>query len=217
MLFNSFEFLLVFLPITYVVFWRLRSASARYVWLAATGYVFYGWWDPRFCLLMLFSTLVSFTAGLGFLRYTSSAARRTCLVVPITVDLLLLGFFKYANFGMRATRDVVNLFGYQLNIPTWDIVLPVGISFYTFHTITYIVDSYRGAIKPTRNFFEFAAYVSLFSQLVAGPIVRFRQLEEDLEGLGHADRTRWLQRRHLVLRGGHGREGPRRRHSRPVR
>jgi alginate O-acetyltransferase complex protein AlgI len=194
MLFNSFEFLFLFLPITYAVFWRLRSAAARYIWLAVTGYIFYGYWNPWFCLLMLFSTLVSFTAGLGFLHYFTPGARRICLVVPITVDLLLLGFFKYAFFATNTAHDLVSLCGYNFAVPHWmkDIILPVGISFYTFHTITYIVDSYRGAIKPTRNFFEFAAYVSLFSQLVAGPIVRFRQLEEDLEGLGHADRTRWL-------------------------
>src|SRR5262249_4208845 len=192
MLFNSFIFLCLFLPVTYVVFWMLRSASARYVWLAVTGYVFYGYWDWRFCLLMAFSTLVSFLAGLGFLHYYSPRARRLLLVVPITVDLLLLGFFKYANFALTSTRDMVQWFGVEFTVPSLDIVLPVGISFYTFHTITYIVDSYRGVIKPTRNLFEFAAYVSLFSQLVAGPIVRFRQIEEDLESLGSADRTRWL-------------------------
>jgi hypothetical protein len=168
MLFNSFEFLLVFLPIAYVVFWRLRSAQARHVWLTVTGYVFYGYWNPWFCLLMAFSTLVSYSAGLGFLRWHGPAARRLCLALPITVDLLLLGFFKYANFVMASTRDVVRLFGADLAVPAWNIILPVGISFYTFHTITYIVDCYRGTIKPTRNLFEFSAYVSLFSQLVAG-------------------------------------------------
>ena len=81
-----------------------------------------------------------------------------------------------------------------LHLPHLNVILPIGISFYTFHTISYIVDSYRGVIKPTRNFFEFSAYVSLFSQLVAGPIVRFRQIEQDLENLGAADRTRWLSR-----------------------
>ena len=192
MLFNSYVFLFAFLPVTYLVFWRLRTASARYVWLVITGYVFYGYWDPRFCLLMAFSTLVSYLAGLGFLRFTDPLRRRLCLVVPITVDLLLLGFFKYANFGMGAARDVASWFGRDLSLPALDIVLPVGISFYTFHTITYIVDSYRGVIRPTRNLFEFGAYVSLFSQLVAGPIVRFRQIEEDLDSLGTADRTRWL-------------------------
>lgn len=192
MLFNSFEFLLVFLPVTYVVFWALRTAQARYVWLALTGYVFYGYWDARFCLLMLFSTVVSYMAGLGFLRYQGERQRKLLLLVPITVDLCLLGFFKYANFAADTARGLARLLGGDLALPALNIILPIGISFYTFHTITYIVDSYRGVIKPTRNFFEFAAYVSLFSQLVAGPIVRFRQVEQDLENLGTADRGRWL-------------------------
>jgi alginate O-acetyltransferase complex protein AlgI len=162
--------------------------------LTVTGYVFYGYWDPRFCLLMAFSTTVSYLAGLGFLRWQDQKHRRLCLVVPVVVDLLLLGFFKYANFSLETTRDVANLFGWDVSVPHYNIILPIGISFYTFHTISYIVDAYRGTIKPTRNFFEYSAYVSLFSQLVAGPIVRFRQIEEDLENLGQADRMRWFYR-----------------------
>jgi alginate O-acetyltransferase complex protein AlgI len=194
MLFNSFVFLLLFLPVTYVVFWLLRTAQSRYVWLTITGYVFYGYWDARFCLLMAFSTVVSYTAGLGFLRWSDPRHRKLCLVVPITVDLMLLGFFKYANFGLSTAQAVVHWLGTDVHVPHLNIILPVGISFYTFHTISYIVDSYRGVIRPTRNFFEFSAYVSLFSQLVAGPIVRFRQIEEDLENLGGASRSQWLYR-----------------------
>jgi alginate O-acetyltransferase complex protein AlgI len=194
MLFNSFVFLLAFLPVTYMVFWALRSADSRYVWLALTGYVFYGYWNPRFCLLMAFSTVVSYLAGLGMLRWPDPRRRKLCLVIPVVVDLSLLGFFKYANFALATGRDVANLFGWSISVPHYNIVLPIGISFYTFHTISYIVDSYRGTIKPTRKFFEYAAYVSLFSQLIAGPIVRFRQIEADLESLGTADRTRWLAR-----------------------
>jgi alginate O-acetyltransferase complex protein AlgI len=194
MLFNSFIFIFVFLPITYVVFWALRNTTSRYVWLTLTGYVFYGYWDARFCLLMAFSTLVSYFAGLGFLRWTDPRHRKLCLVVPITVDLALLGFFKYANFGLQTTSGLLHLAGYDVNLAHLNIVLPIGISFYTFHTISYIVDSYRGVIKPTRNFFEFSTYVSLFSQLVAGPIVRFRQIEDDLAAIGRSDRTRWLSR-----------------------
>ncbi len=194
MLFNSYVFLFVFLPITYAVFWTLRSARTRYVWLTATGYVFYGYWNPRFCLLMAFSTLVSFLAGLGLLNATDERRRKLFLIVPITIDLSLLGFFKYANFAVSSATSVIGWFGGHVVPPHWSIVLPIGISFYTFHTISYIVDSYRGVVKPTRNFFEFAAYVSLFSQLVAGPIVRFRQIEQDLEGLGSATPRRWLAR-----------------------
>jgi alginate O-acetyltransferase complex protein AlgI len=191
-LFNSAIFLFAFLPVTYLVFWWLRTKGSRYLWLTLTGYVFYGYWDARFCLLMAFSTLVSYTAGLGFLRWKSGPRRRACLVVPIVVDLLLLGFFKYFNFALDSTVSIARLFGAEVTPPHLNIVLPVGISFYTFHTITYIVDCYRGVITPTRNLFEFSTYVSLFSQLVAGPIVRFRQIEADLENLGAASRTRWL-------------------------
>jgi alginate O-acetyltransferase complex protein AlgI len=193
MLFNSFIFLFAFLPVTYVVFWTLRSTRARYVWLTITGYVFYGYWNPKFCLLMAFSTLVSYTAGLGLAKWTDPRRRKLCLVVPIVVDLALLAFFKYANFAVDTTRQVIHFLGADVTLPHLNIILPVGISFYTFHTITYIVDSYRGVIRPTRNLFEFSTYVSLFSQLVAGPIVRFRQIEEDLENIGTADRTRWIR------------------------
>ena len=194
MLFNSYVFIFVFLPVAYAVFWMLRTARSRYVWLTLTGYLFYSYWNPWFCFLMAFSTLVSYGAGLGMLRWSDPRRRRLCLIVPITVDLLLLGFFKYANFGLDTARSVFHVFGTEVALPHLNVILPIGISFYTFHTISYIVDCYRGQVKPTRNFFEFSAYVSLFSQLVAGPIVRFRQIEEDLENIAHADRRRWLSK-----------------------
>ena len=177
MLFNSLPFLYAFLPITYLVFWKLASKEHRYLWLTASGYAFYSFWNYKFCALMAFSTAVSYLAGLGFLRWQSLRARRLCLVLPVLLDLTLLGVFKYSNFAVETLRDL----NIPLTTPYLRIILPVGISFYTFHTITYVVDSYRGAIVPTRNFFEFACYVSFFPQLVAGPIVRFRQVEGDLE------------------------------------
>ena len=138
---------------------------------------------------MLLSTLVSYSAGLGMLASDDPRLRRLCLVLPITFDLLLLGLFKYANF----TLSTISFAARWLDLPVWlpvlDVVLPVGISFYTFHTITYIVDSYRGVITPTRKFFEFSCYVALFPQLIAGPIVRFRQVEADLEHIDRADRA----------------------------
>ena len=195
MLFNSLEFIFAFLPLAYVVFWLLPNAKGRYIWLTITGYVFYGWWDPRFCLLMAFSTLVSYLAGRGMLYYAKGTReRKLCLVVPISIDLALLGFFKYTNFGLDTVRSVASIAGVELAVPHLNIILPIGISFYTFHTISYIVDSYRGTITPTKNLWEFATYVSLFSQLVAGPIVRFRQIEQDLEAIGTSDRARWFGR-----------------------
>lgn len=188
MLFNSIPFLFAFLPVTWLVYWRLDSKQRRYQWLAFTGYVFYGFWNYKFCALMAFSTAVSYLAGIGMLEAKTPAARKRCLVIPIVIDLLLLGFFKYWNFASGSLATAASWFGipYPASLSGWDIVLPVGISFYTFHTITYIVDSYRGVITPTRNFFEFACYVSLFCQLVAGPIVRFREVELDLENLDTA-------------------------------
>jgi alginate O-acetyltransferase complex protein AlgI len=194
MLFNSLTFLYLFLPITYFVFWRLTSKRPRYVWLAVTGYIFYGFWSYKFCALMAFSTVVSYLAGRGLLAFEDARRRKLCLVLPITVDLLLLGFFKYAGFAIETLNSGTTLLGIHHHLAPLNLVVPVGISFYTFHTITYVVDGYRRVIKPTRDFFEFACYVSLFAQLVAGPIVRFRQIEGDLENIDHANRVESLDR-----------------------
>ena len=192
MLFNSLIFLYLFLPVAYIGFWKLRSKDQRYVWMTIAGYVFYSFWNYKFCALMFLSTAVSYTAGLGFRRWEDAHRRKLCLVIPITFDLALLGIFKYTNFAF-STFNGFSEFLHLPRLPMFDIVLPVGISFYTFHTITYIVDSYRRAIMPTANFFEFSCYVSLFPQLVAGPIVRFRQIEKDLENIDHPNRAEWLE------------------------
>ena len=192
MLFNSLIFLFAFLPVAYGVFWTLRTTRQRHIWLTITGYVFYGYWDPRFCLLMAFTTLVSYAAGRGFLATEDPRWRKWLLVVPITVDLSLLGYFKYAGFFSRSANDLADMFGWQTDLPVLNVILPIGISFYVFHTITYIVDAYKRVITPTRSLWEFGAYVSLFSQLVAGPIVRFREIEKDLENVGHAARRSGL-------------------------
>jgi alginate O-acetyltransferase complex protein AlgI len=189
MLFNSVVFLYLFLPVACFVFWKLRTREQRYVWLTVTGYAFYSFWDFRFCALMAFSTLVSYFAGLGMLRWDASPSRRKlCLVIPVVTDLALLGFFKYTGFLLDTARSLSQTLGLPISVPTFSVILPIGISFYTFHTISYIVDSYRRVIVPTRNFFEFSCYVSLFCQLVAGPIVRFRQIEADLDHIDKIDR-----------------------------
>jgi alginate O-acetyltransferase complex protein AlgI len=192
MLFNSLPFLYLFLPIAYLVFWRLTGKSRRYVWLAITGYVFYSFWNYKFCALMFFSTLVSYLAGRGLLRWQDEFRRRLCLIIPLTLDLGLLGIFKYTNFFVTSLGGLSSWLGVPTHFPSFDIVLPVGISFYTFHTVTYIVDSYKERITPTKSFAEFAAYVSLFPQLVAGPIVRFRQISDDLGNIDRAEQTKDL-------------------------
>jgi alginate O-acetyltransferase complex protein AlgI len=192
MLFNSLVFLFLFLPIVYFGFWRLSTKKQRYIWLTVASYIFYGTWNYKFCALMAFSTAVSYFAGLGMLGAAEPGRRKLFLVFPVTIDLLLLGFFKYFNFTVSSFAQISAWFHVPIHAPALNIILPVGISFYTFHTISYMVDAYRGVITPTSNFWEFSCYVSLFSQLVAGPIVRFRQVEADLDNLDHASRTRWL-------------------------
>jgi alginate O-acetyltransferase complex protein AlgI len=188
MLFNSFSFIYAFLPVVYAVFWALRTKRQRYVWLTVAGYIFYGFWDYRFCALMAFSTLVSYTAGRALAATEDPRRRKLCLIVPVSIDLCLLGFFKYAGFALDTTRGALALLGVRASIPSLHVILPIGISFYTFHTISYIVDAYRRKIVPTRDLFEFSCYVSLFSQLVAGPIVRFREIEGDLQSIDRSSR-----------------------------
>lgn len=189
MLFNSDVFLFLFLPVAWFVFWLLKTKRQRHVWLTVTGYAFYAGWNWKFCFLMLFSTLVSYGAGLMFLREgLTDRDRKRVVIVPVVVDLLLLAFFKYANFAVDSFAVVRAFAGHAGASRHFDITLPIGISFYTFHTISYVVDSYRKKITPTRDFWEFASYVSLFSQLVAGPIVRFKDVREDFENLGKVGR-----------------------------
>ncbi|MBI3635200.1 MAG: MBOAT family protein, partial [Candidatus Rokubacteria bacterium] len=177
MVFNSDVFLFAFLPLVFAIFWIARTKLQRYVVLTISGYVFYGYWDWRFCALLLFSSLVSFTAGRRIDTTPSRARRRFWAAASISVDLTVLGFFKYYNFFAAN----VSVLAPNAAPPLLNIVLPIGISFYTFHTISYIADVFAGRIRATPNLFEYLAYVSLFSQLVAGPIVRYRQIEDDLD------------------------------------
>ncbi|MEO8593558.1 MAG: MBOAT family O-acyltransferase [Candidatus Solibacter sp.] len=190
MVFNSDVFLLAFLPIVFALFWIARTRQQRYVLLTLSGYVFYGYWNWKFCFLMLFSSLVSYFAALGISRTETARGKRAWVVASVSVDLTLLGFFKYYNFLAASLAALSS----KIAPPLLDIVLPIGISFYTFHTISYIVDVAAGRVKAARNLFEYLTYVSLFSQLVAGPIVRYRQIEEDLEHIDGPPREDWIAR-----------------------
>ncbi|PYQ14921.1 MAG: hypothetical protein DMF80_11295 [Acidobacteria bacterium] len=190
MVFNSNVFLFAFLPAVFAAFWLSKTKQQRYVLLTVSGYVFYGYWNWRFCFLLLVSSLVSFTAGLMIARARSLSARRAWVLASVTTDLSLLGFFKYYNFLASNLARMVP----GSAPPLLDIVLPIGISFYTFHTISYILDVAAGRVRPTRNLFEYLAYVSLFSQLVAGPIIRFREIEDDLERIDGPPREDHMSR-----------------------
>ena len=184
MIFNSPVFLFAFLPVVFALFWLARTKQQRYILLTASGYIFYGYWDWRFCFLLLLSSLVSFTAGLAIEHAASRRAKRAWMVGSISFDLAVLGFFKYYNFFAANVQHLAP----AACLPHLHVLLPIGISFYTFHTITYIADVAAGRVRPTHHLFEYLAYVSLFPQLVAGPIVRFRQIEADLEHIDRAPR-----------------------------
>ena len=175
MLFNSLTFL-VFLPIVFGVYWfaLLRSVKAQNVWLLLASYVFYGWWDWRFMGLIAFTSAVSYMTGL---KCAKGRGHRKCwLVVSLVLNLVILGFFKYCNFFLESTAALLQMFGMKANMPVLHIILPVGISFYTFQALSYTIDVYREKINPIREWVAFFAFVSFFPQLVAGPIERASNL-----------------------------------------
>lgn len=173
MLFNSSEFLL-FLPVTLLLYWLLRgNLRWQNVLLLLASYVFYGWWDERFLSLIAFSTLVDYLAGL---KIQSSQKKKLWLGLSIGVNLGLLGFFKYYNFFVDSWVDAWAGMGITMQPATMQIILPVGISFYTFQTMSYSLDIYKGKLEPTKDIIAFAAFVSFFPQLVAGPIERATNL-----------------------------------------
>ncbi len=173
MIFNSIAFI-TFLPIVFIIYWSLKNKSLVYqnLVLLIASYVFYGWWDWRFLSLIAFSTIADFIVGIKINSAKTKNARKCFLLISLIVNLGLLGFFKYFNFFIDSFKESINLLGITLDTWTLNIILPVGISFYTFQTLSYSIDIYKGKIKPTNDFISFAVFVSFFPQLVAGPIER---------------------------------------------
>ena len=189
MLFNSIEFL-IFLPIVFVLYWFVfRQRKWQNLLIVAASYVFYGWWDWRFLVLIIFTSLCSFVSGILLERYDDRRGARTAIsAANIVANLIVLGFFKYYNFFVESLNALVNaLFGYNLGWVTLNIILPVGISFYTFQALSYSIDVYRRNIKATRDPIEFFAYISFFPQLVAGPIERAKNLLPQFQQQRHFD------------------------------
>ena len=186
MLFNSYEFIFLFLPIVLLGYYVLLPQRARLPFLTVLSYVFYGWWDYRFCALMLASTVIDYASGLLISRAPDQRHRRFRIVVSVLANLSLLGFFKYFDLGARTVNALAASLGASSPlISLLHITLPVGISFYTFQSMSYSIDIYRGVVKPARSFVEFACYVSLFPQLVAGPIIRYKDLADQMVSRTH--------------------------------
>ncbi len=179
MVFTSHIFIYYFLPLLLLVYYNLPYRG-RNLFLTLMSYAFYGWWNPYFMLLMLFSTLVNYLCGKVISAPGATRRRRkTALVVSIVVNLGLLGFFKYFMFSVSSINGLLALSGAEL-LPILRVTLPVGISFFTFQALSYTVDVYRGDAQPARSFVDFACFVSLFPQLIAGPIIRYHTVARQL-------------------------------------
>lgn len=178
MLFNSLDFF-IFLPIVFILFWLLGKdkAKTQNIILLIASYVFYGWWDYRFLSLIVFSTFVDYFVGKAIYNNSNKKVKTKWLWVSIIFNLGLLGFFKYYDFFVDSFVDSLLFAGFEIqNVWTLKIILPVGISFYTFQTLSYSLDIYREKLKPTNDLIAFGTYVSFFPQLVAGPIERASHL-----------------------------------------
>ncbi len=182
MLFNSIAFA-IFLPIVFLLYWWIGRTSRRgqNILLLVASYVFYGWWDIRFLSLIFISSLVDYLVGISLGRAELSWKRRGLLLISLFANLGILMTFKYYNFFVSSIQDAFSLFGHPVNFGLLHIVLPVGISFYTFQTMSYTLDIYRREREPTREWTTFFAYVSFFPQLVAGPIERAGNLLPQFE------------------------------------
>lgn len=181
MLFNSYLFVLVFLPACLAAWWALPLRSEqRLALLAAASYVFYGLWDWRFTALLAASTVLDYAIGHRLAAAKSDATRKRWMLASVTLNLSVLGFFKYAGFAAANFNAIAEWLHSGGQLPVWDIVLPVGISFYTFQTMSYAIDIYRGQAQPAKSIWHFAAYVSMFPQLIAGPIVRYADVDAQL-------------------------------------
>ncbi|MBO4411602.1 MAG: MBOAT family protein [Lachnospiraceae bacterium] len=183
MVFSSLTFLLLFLPVSLGIYY-LVPMKAKNAVLVAVSLIFYAWGEPIYVLLMIYSILMNY--GMGRLMEKENALKKPILVFTVFLNLLMLGFFKYSGF---LVTNVNRLLPENLRLTVREIKLPIGISFYTFQALSYIIDLYRGKFKAQRNLIRFAAYITMFPQLIAGPIVRYEEVERQL-----TERTITLER-----------------------
>ena len=180
MLFNSYIFW-VFFILVISCYVRLSHKNQNRL-LLISSYIFYGYWDYRFLSLIMLSTFVDYIVSIKINESNKIQSRKILLAISLIVNLGVLAFFKYFNFFLNEFYLLTSSIGFQIPYPTLNIILPVGISFYTFQTLSYTIDVYKGVTKPTKNLFDFALYVSFFPQLVAGPIERsYRLLPQILQ------------------------------------
>jgi alginate O-acetyltransferase complex protein AlgI len=177
MLFNSINFA-IFLPIVFIFYWFLANKSLKLqnLFLLLCSYFFYACWDWRFLFLLVFSTGLDFFTGLKMHQSNSNVAKKSWFWLSIVINLGFLGVFKYYDFFVTSFAETLSSFGFQVNLSTLNIILPVGISFYTFHGLSYVIDIYKNRITPEKNLIDYSLFVSYFPLLVAGPIERATHL-----------------------------------------
>ena len=181
MLFNSLEYL-IFLPVVFIIYWLLKNSYKKQnILLLISSYIFYGWWDYRFLSLIIFSSFLDYFVGQKIEAAIGDKNKKRWLLVSLFSNLGLLGVFKYYNFFADSFASTMSNIGWEVNDLTLNIILPVGISFYTFQTLSYSIDIYRNQIKASRDIVGFFTFVSLFPQLVAGPIERASNLIPQIE------------------------------------
>jgi len=204
MFFNSIDFA-IFLPIFFILYWFLiaKNLKLQNLLIVVASYIFYGWWDYRFLALIVFSTLVDYIIGLLIWKDSKKGGKNKFyyLLTSIFVNVGFLGFFKYYNFFVDNFISAFSFFGHEFGSTSLSIILPVGISFYTFQTMSYTIDIYKGKLNPTKNFIGFAAFVSFFPQLVAGPIERASNLLPQILTKRKFSETQALEGLRLILWG----------------
>jgi D-alanyl-lipoteichoic acid acyltransferase DltB (MBOAT superfamily) len=182
MLFNSLGFL-VFLPSVFILYWFAanRSYKLQNIFILIASYFFYACWDWRFLFLLIFSTILDYSTGRKIYQSQSKQLRKLWLAISVVLNLGFLGFFKYYNFFAESFAALLQSMGFKPHFSSLNIILPIGISFYTFHGLSYVFDIYNKKIKPTTNFINYSVFVSFFPLLVAGPIERATHLLPQVE------------------------------------
>ena len=201
MLFNSFHFAYFFL-ILFPTYWLLRKwVRAQNVLLLAAAYYFYACWNPKFLWLLILSTVMDYACGLAVDRIEVPSKRKLFVAISMILNLGMLGYFKYSNFFAESLVEMLARSGVVVKLAHLQLVLPIGISFYTFQSMSYVIDVYRRDIKPTRNLVQFAAFVSFFPHLVAGPIMRPTTLLPQIQNRRYFDLQQFYQGVYLIFWG----------------
>jgi D-alanyl-lipoteichoic acid acyltransferase DltB (MBOAT superfamily) len=202
MLFNSLNFAF-FLPVIFILYWLLNKQSLRIqnILLLVASYYFYSCWDYRFLFLLIFSTLLDYFTGIKMAEASTPRSKKGWFWLSVLVNLGFLGVFKYYNFFGQSFIDMFSHLGVHLQLSTINVILPVGISFYTFHGLSYVIDIYKDRIKPERNFIDYSLFVSFFPLLVAGPIERATHLLPQLKKKRYFDYSKAIDGLRQILWG----------------